>query len=298
MQNVSPAAVEQAKLSRFMELKRRFIFHGDAVAIGGTIVRPDDIVLDPKCASALPVTGGRTSCKLKGMKFGKHVSFASASTLAEGFFDDRKLRTALTRGKVREEELTSTTTVRAEVLGFQVGIEPRLTVRRVRGSLVARSPVPAEEETVVRSGADVAIDGVAIDEHRLIVELNKGLFQEQDTFTKLRRAAADAAFVERNASNLLVGAIVRGEPQTGLIEVRGTIHGTIVRSIRWSGKPFPGATIDGNLVTVPELGRIYFGEILISRDSRRLTMLRLELGSPAGGSMAAADVQDNGGWSP
>ena len=100
-----------------MELKRRFIFHGDAVAIGGRIVRPHDIILDPGCASALTVTGGRTTSRIKGMKFGKYVRFASASSLAEGLFDDRKQAVALTLGKVREEELTSTTTVRAELLG-------------------------------------------------------------------------------------------------------------------------------------------------------------------------------------
>jgi hypothetical protein len=281
-----------------MELKRRFIFHGDAVAIGGRIVRPDDIILDPKCASALPVTGGRTSYALKATRFGKYVRFASASTIAEGLFDKKKEVVALTHGKMREEDLTSTTKVRAEVLELVVGIEPKLTIKRLRGSLVSKSPVSVEEETTVRSGADVAIDGVAIGGHKLIVELNKGLFQEQDTFTKLKRAAGDPAFVESHASNLVVGAMLGGRRQIGLIEVRGVIHGTIVRSIRWSGEPFPGATIDGHTVTVPEFGRIYFGEILISRDMRRLTMLRLELGSPTGGGMAAADVQDNGGWSP
>ena len=73
-----------------MELKRRFIFHGHAVAIGGRIVRPEDVILDPKGASALAVTGGRTSSSLKATRFGKYVRFASAATLAEGLFDKTK----------------------------------------------------------------------------------------------------------------------------------------------------------------------------------------------------------------
>ncbi len=282
-----------------MELTRRFLFHGDAVAIGGRIVRPDDIVLDPRCASTLPVTGGRTSKQSKGMKFGKYVRFSSAATLAEGRFDDRKQVVALTKGKAREEDLRSTTTVRAELLDLVVGNKPQLVVKRVRGALTSRSPQSAEDEMIFGLGREVALDGVAIGGHKLIIELNKAMFQEQDTFTKLKRSASDPAFVQTHAHSLVAGATVAGQPRSGaLVEVRGIIHTTIVRSIRWSGKPYPGATIDGHLVTVPDFGRIYFGEMLIYRDNRRLTMMRLEFGSPFGGAMAAADVQDNGGWSP
>jgi hypothetical protein len=258
-----------------MELKRRFIFHGDAVAIGGRIVRPQDIILDPGCASTLPVTGGRTSSSTKGKKFGRYVQFAAASTLAQGLFDDRKQLIALTNGEGREEQLTSTTIVRADLRGLIVGIDPQLTVRRLRGSLTAKSPSTAEGETGVSLGTDTSIDGVAIGRHRLIIELNTAPFQEHVTYSALRDR----------------GGVT-------LVESRGTIHATIVRSIRWSGKPYPGAEIDGHLVTVPKFGRIYFGEILISRDSRRVTLMRLELGSPFGGSMACSDYQDNGGWSP
>jgi hypothetical protein len=280
-----------------MELKRRFLFHGDAVAIGGRIVRPDDIVLDPGFASTLPVTGGRTSNRSKGMKFGKYVRYASASTLTEGRFDDRKQIVALTKGKAREEDLRSTTTVRAELFDLIVGIKPRLEVRRLRGSLVSRSPVPHDGEMVFGLGKELAIDGVAIGGHKLIVELNKTAFHENDTFTKLKHAATDPTFAEKNAYSLLSGSAFAGQPQTsGLIEVRGIVYCTIVRNIRWSGKPYPGATIDGHRVTVPDFGRIYFGELLISRDNRRMTMMRLEFGSPFGGSMACADVQDNGSW--
>ena len=281
-----------------MELKRRFIFHGDAVAIGGRIVRPEDIILDPRCASALTVVGGRTSSSSKGMRFGKWVRFGSASTLAEGLYDNRKQLIALTNGIGRREDLTTTTTVRAELLDLIVGVEPQLTVKRLRASFTAKSAVPTDDETVIRSGNDLAIDSVAIGGHKLVVELNKTLFQEHDTFTKLRRATSNPAFVKENGTSFLAGATtIGGQPQGGgVVEIRGTIYGSVVRNLRWSGKPYPGATIDGHLVTVPEFGRIYFGELLISRDSRRLTMMRLELGSPFGGDMACSDVQDNGSW--
>lgn len=245
------------------------------MTIGGRMVRPDDIFLDPRSASSLPVTGGRCTGTVKSLRFGKYARIGSGATLAEGVFDGRKQVLALSNRKVRQEELTTTTTVRAEVRDVQVGIGPTLEATRIRATLISKSPSTAEGETIVRLGNDVAIDGVAIDGHKLVIELNKEPFAKYDTYSALRAAEGLA-----------------------LVESRGIIHSTIVRSIRWRGKPFPGSTIDGHVVTIPDFGRIYIGELLIARDARDLTMMRLELGSPAGGDAALVWVQDNGGWSP
>jgi len=69
-----------------------------------------------------------------------------------------------------------------------------------------------------------------------------------------------------------------------------------VKSIKWAGEPFPGAHIESNMVTIPDFGRLFFGELLISRYDRRLTMLRGALGSDSGGDVSGSDVQDNGSW--
>jgi hypothetical protein len=255
-----------------MELKRRFIFHGHAVAVGGRIMDPDDLILDPKGASALSVSGGRTSSKLKATRFGKYVRFASAETLAEGLFDKPKQVIAARTKPLPEDQLTSQTTVRVDVKGLVVGRDDRLTVKRLRGSMTAKSPASVDAETSIALGNDTAIDGVAVGGHHLIIELNNGLFQEFDTYSKLKKAAS------------------------GLTELRGTIYGTIVKSIKWRGKPYPGATIDEHVVYVPDFGRIFFGEILVRNDSRRVTLMRLQLGSLQKADLAAGDYQDNGGW--
>jgi hypothetical protein len=281
-----------------MELKRRYIFHGDAVAIGGRVVRPKDVWFDPECGSTQPTTGGRTSAAVKGRRFDKFLRFGSATSLAEGAFDDRKKQQQVTKGIGRHEDLSTTTTVRAAVTDLVVGVKPQLVIKRLRVSLISKSPEKPDGETIIGMGKDAAIDGVAIGGHKLVIELNKTLFRENDTFTKLKRAAQDATYMQNHAACLVVGATIDGKPQSGLIEVRGTCYGTIVQSIRWAGKPYPDAVIDGHVVTVPEFGKIYFGEILISRDARRITLLRCEFGSPFGGDMGAADVQDNGSWYP
>src|SRR5205814_1810384 len=80
----------------------------------------------------------------------------------------------------------------------------------------------------------------------------------------------------------------------------GGVQGTVVKPLRWRGPAFPNSSLhpDGpNSVYIPGLGVVYFGEILVAQQSRRLTMVRIALGSDVGGDLAAADVMDNGGGS-
>lgn len=280
-----------------MELKRRFMFHGDAVAIGGRIVRPVNLVLDPKCASALPVTGGRTSTKIKGNRFGKYVSFGSASTSAEGFLKSTKQAVAVSRGRFDRERASTSTSVRAEITKLVVGNTPKLSVRRIVAMLGAQS-APVGQETSVKVHSDSSIEGVSIDGHGLEIKLRASLFQRCDTCAKLlaETAAPTPKVAKAHACHLLT----RSATPAGLADAVHeyiAMHGTIVQSIRWAGKPYPGARIDGHVVTVPDFGQIFFGEVAVARMSRRLTMMRLELGSPVGGDAAFGDVQDNGTWS-
>ena len=71
-----------------------------------------------------------------------------------------------------------------------------------------------------------------------------------------------------------------------------------MKSIRWAGKPFPGAKIDENCVIVPDLGKIFFGELLVGAAERRMTLARFELGSPLRGYVSGGDAGSNGSWYP
>jgi hypothetical protein len=282
-----------------MELKRRFIFRGNAAAFGGRIVRPKDVVLEAPGASCLMVSGGRTSWSTKDVRFGDFVRLRSASTFAEGLFDDTKKAIALSNGEVLEETLTATTRVRAEVKELVVGGTPQFKVKSVRASLTGGSPA-ASYEPSLRVEDETAIDGVTIDGHELDIELERAVFQKCDTRAKLLTAVDDPKFVKANGRYFYMntpGASGQPPARGRLVRESGYILGTIVKRISWRGDPFPGAVIDENSVIVPEFGTIYFGEILISATARRLTMLRLRLGSPTGGEGTFVEVDTNGSWS-
>jgi len=281
-----------------MDNKRRFIFRASAAAFGGHLIRPKDIVFEAPSASSLTVSGGRSIGKIPATRFDEYFAVESASTFAEGLFEDRKQFLEFTNHRVEEDTLAAVTRVTAEVNGFVVGRKPRLTIKRMKADLTARSPL-GSGQAAIRVG-DVALDGIDIDGHRLVVELDTAPFQRFDTHAKLLVAADDPAFVKASGDALYMKTPRNGEsnppPAGRLIEHGGTIYATIVRSIRWDGPPFPGSSIEFNKVVLPDFGRAYFGELLISQQSRRMTMVRLALGSDGGGSASGADAQDNGGW--
>jgi hypothetical protein len=282
-----------------MDLRRRFIFRGNAAAIGGRIVRPKDVVIDSSAASSLTVAGGRSQAQSAATRFGEWVSVGAASTSAEGLFDDVKQQIELSFGRVAEDALTMTTVVHADVTSLSVGDKPKLTIKHLHAALTSKSPT-ASGEPAIAVGSETTVEGASVGGFGLIVTLAVPLFQRYDTQAKLLTAADDPQFVQKSGGHMLMKPAKRGKgapPPSRLLQSYGTTYATIVRSIKWAGDPYPGATIEQHVVTVPDFGKIFFGEILITDQSRRLTMLRLELGSPIGGFLACAEAEDNGSWS-
>jgi hypothetical protein len=282
-----------------MELRRRFVFRGNAAAIGGRIVRPTDLILDSIATSSLTVVGGRSRERAAAAKFGEWVSFGEANTFAEGLFDDVQGQIDFTNGAVAEEYLSTSTRVSADVVGLTVGNRPRLTIKRLHAALNSKSPTGSGEPPIA-VGADTLIEGVSVDGHALTIELNLPLFQQYDTLSKLMTASDDPRFVKESGDHFFMTQTAPGDaapPPARLRYCNGVTQATIVKSIKWTGDPIPNARIDQHSVYVPNFGRMFFGELLISDLSRRLTLLRLELGSELGGAVACAEVETNGIWS-
>src|SRR5215204_791363 len=129
-----------------MELRRRFIFRGNAAAIGGRIVRPTDVIIDSSTASSLTVAGGRSKSKAGATRFGEFVSFGTATTSAEGLFDDVKQQVELTFGRVAEDALTMTTGSNADLTSLSIGGDkPKLTIKHIHATLVSKSPAASGE---------------------------------------------------------------------------------------------------------------------------------------------------------
>jgi hypothetical protein len=60
----------------------------------------------------------------------------------------------------------------------------------------------------------------------------------------------------------------------------------------------PAVSIQGNAVVVSDFGRIFLAELLVAEDARRITMLRLEMGSPTEGTVCCGTGDADGSVSP
>jgi hypothetical protein len=176
------------------------------------------------------------------------------------------------------------TRVRSSVRGLV--ILGRVHVAHAAMGLTSYSAV-GREQPVIRLEGNV-LDGVTIDGFRLAITLAEDFFRECDTKDKLAKRHA-AGLSPREARMFLPAGKGNGFP-----EANGMVKCSIVQEIRWDGPPHPTATIHDHVVEVPDFGKIYFGEMFIKGDSRRLTMVRFQLGSPDGGEMAAAEGETNG----
>jgi hypothetical protein len=282
----------QAVKATSLQLRRRFVFRGNASAFGGRFVRPDDVFLETP-GSCLPVVGGRSVSTFQGPseKYKGYLSFESATTFAEGKFDDLKKAIALTHGKVREETLVTSTVVRAEINGLTLGTEKRLTIGRMIAELRSTSPSRFDLEPTIPVG-EAVIDGFAIDGYKLRVVFDANVFVEHDTYAKVARMVTKRAFAKKYGAQFFAG-------RSGTIKKRKLIHATLATRLEWEREKDPRAEIVGNNVLVVEdFGKIFFGELLIGEGARRLTLTRFELGSDGGGGAGGPDVDTNGGYSP
>jgi hypothetical protein len=281
-----------------MELTKRFLFRGNASALSGLFYRPRTVIVDMPGASSLGVSGGRSQAQIPGRAFGDVVRFASAMTFAEGVYDDERLARAVSDHKGLPEELDSTTNVAAEIRDLAVGQKTLFTATRIRGALVSKSPKGSGEPSISPAKGTV-IQGVEIGGFALDVALNMSLFQKYDTRSKVAAAADDPKVISKFGQHFVPNAtIANTSRRAGLIVRNGIVYTTIVEKIAWVDKAFPGSKIDGHVVTIPDFGQIFFGELLVGSSERRLTMVRFDMGSPIGGWADGGGVDTNGSYYP
>jgi hypothetical protein len=301
-----------------------YIFHAHAAVLGGRIIRigegprgtfVKDGFIDLPGAS-LTVVGGRSTANVTGDELSRRVRtavrFESGTAFAAGEFDDARAYFDSTLMPNAPRPPATTTKVSAAVQGVDVGLLARGNVRiladGIRGGFTARSERPGDELSI-QLDRNTGFDGNLVtfidakgNRYELRVAVERDIFRKYDTYSAIEQVAGSRTFVRDYAHVLHRAGRTTGRAAVARVARTpdGGVLGTIVRPLKWNGPAFPGSRIDPNRpnsVYVPGLGFVFFGEIIIEPQSRRLTMLRIRLGSPFGGDFAAADVMDNTGGS-
>lgn len=280
--------------------ERRFLFHGNAVAFAAHIRRPENFFVPTIARSCLPVTGGRAEAKEEKRNFSDLISFESASSHAVGDYADLERAVSFTHGNHGDNDIPTSTVVETTVTGLKIQIpQPASATRKLEiDRLYLRMENGSEHghPTAFRA-LDVEIEGAAVDGHPFRVITNCKLFTEHDTKQKLDNAFTKAIDLFKNHGHHFFS--VGGDDEEGKIpQSDGVILGTVVKDIEWANTPAEGCEIRGNRLKISGIGSIYFGELIIEDDFRRLTLLRFQLGSPCGGEGSVCEAQSGGHWYP
>jgi hypothetical protein len=276
-----------------MDHARRFHFHGHALGVAARIRRPEDRSLPVQACSSLPVTGGEHQSEVGPTELGKWVSFQSAATSMRGDYTDRGAAVAMTRGEVAFDAVPVETVVKSSVRGLS--ILGRLFVGVAEMGLTSRSSQSPGQPSIQVDGARLA--EVRVDSSRLKITLAEQLFRDHDTKEKL--STAFAKDLHKRCAHMFLRPGSQPAAAGRLPEAGGVAKCTLVEEMAWAGEPHPTATIDGHALIIPDFGKVYFGEMVITECSRRLTMVRCQLGSEDGGEVSAAEGEANGHtWPP
>ncbi len=262
-----------------MHIERQFLFRGNASGVAAHIRRPTDEMIPVQAASSVPTIGGLSESTAEGQQF-RYIGFDSAYTRSHGDYDDREGAIDITWRKRPADSIPTTTTVISEVKGFR--ILENVRAARIRAEMTARSPRHHHHETSV-TPRGTALEGLFINGVELRVRLNEEFFAKHDTKEELERAMFAG---DEEARRLC------------LFKSAGIIYATLVERLEWAGEAPKGVVIENNSVRIPDFGTLYLAEMFIGAGSRRLNMMRADMGSPTGGQATAGSIETNGSTWP
>jgi hypothetical protein len=258
---------------------RRYVFIGHAIGVSAHIRRPEDHVLPVQGSSAIPETGGRSENNVGPKSLGKWVSFDSVTTSVHGDYVSAAEAVAMTRGELPFDGGPAETRVSARVRGLS--ILGRVNIADLSLGLVSRSAEGKAQPSTRLEGN--RIEGVTIDGARLKIHLAEDFFCRHHTLDLVRCAFQGGLGPDEHRMFLPCNLPGEEEEVHAFPEADGMVKCSIVDHLSWDGEEHKTAKICGHVVAVPGLGKIYFGEMYVKPYSRRLSLVRFQLGSDDGG---------------
>lgn len=267
--------------------KRTLGFHYNAHGHGlsAHFHRPFNELIEVQAGMSLPIIGGHGHTRVDNFKFKEVLSFKSAYTHVSGSQspDDGRFDTLVT-SVVEGLNILDVLTC------------DKLVCR------VASDHIPGEPEPHI-TPLGSKFENLQISCHKMKVELDCGLFTELDTFSSFKQKfEKDKKFRDVARDRFLWGALGKDVPEyirtrynwskgDGFPDGRGAVLCSLVKDIQ---DVCPGVKRYGNVLEVPEFGRVYLAEFLVEKYCRRLTMLRVELGCSVGGGVTGGEGSSNG----
>lgn len=240
-----------------MENSERIPFHFHALghAFSATFHRPFDHVIEAQATTSLPSIGGHASARVENFRAHHFVSFKAGHSHVSGSW----------MGEKRVATLATATLEGVNILNF-------ITADRVVARLTSEGEHGQRETHILALGSE--FENLRIGGHPVKVTLRHDLFLKNRTFVDFNKAVAN----DRKS-----GKIVATDDGVALCSLVETIETDL-----------PGAEIHGHILRIPHFGEIALAEVFAVPGTRTLTMIRLKIGSPDGGSATGAEVLSQG----
>jgi hypothetical protein len=273
---------------------RRFLYHAHGSAIAGTITQPFKADIDTSAATSLPIIGGFASAKSGAYELKDVISYSSAHTYVSG---------------IQTPDGAHNTVVTCVVEGLN--ILHMITADAIVGRVSAKNR-DGEPSEIIPFGS--SFENLKIAGQPVEVDLDHDLFLQHPTHAALSdhyesagkrnkggkgTTPAKARYQWGASNEEIPAALAKGmmmDPAVGWSKSNGVLHTSMVKQVRAVGTGNPAAELPyAYAIHIPHVGNLYLGEIFASSDIKRLTMLRLELGSPFAGMVAASEPAGGNG---
>ncbi len=282
---------------------RRMYFHAQAVGFGGIIgkvqSKPSEILVDNLGVSALSGAGGRHKQEVTRSDIPQNlqrwVDFDRITVFTEGRFTDPNAVFKISESKdksVDEGKLPTTTTseVTVENLSLLGGI---FKAGLIRAKMVGQWPQPEEDSPIFIERP--AFEKIEVRQKGVEVLLDQNILGAS-TIERLEhehKRCSDSFFEPKGDIGTKIADVFKGGPYKNK---NGEVHYTFVTGLK--GEGIANDRNQPNRLTVKDFGQIFFGEVIASKSSRRVALLRFALGSEEGANFEIGSMEKNGSWSP
>jgi hypothetical protein len=263
-----------------------FLFSTHIVGLAGAITAPDDELIPAQAVSALTKAGGYSSAREDSYRLSEVVSHEGVRSEAIGTYN-------------RETGIPQTVATAAVL---RLNILDVLLVESCRARIASVHPT-GQEPRITPLGS--MFEGLRIAGRSIELESKVDLYSKIETLSSLREHyQGDASFRERFQYEAFVGRekdlpdnVLGYFPWAGhsgrgeLPEDRGT---TILPLFTVMNPSEPGFEVYGNVISVENFGRIQLGQLAITPNTRSLTMMQVDLGSPVRGQIVICSGETGG----
>lgn len=271
-------------------MSQRFLYHASALALGGQIRRPWDEPLPSQAATVLPTVGGLGQAEVRDYDYRGVISLRYAKSTVMG--NEGR------RGSRRVFNTLSTVTLEGLDIGGVVTAE-RIVARLASEKIEGGDEIPIRPVGSYFEGLRIA---------GTLIELEPwGSMFGAATLEAMAASQRGGPVDAEGHSLKLPGDLSHRKPAgdglpahfedhqivTSLFQPPGELPAGCPREAKLDGQKIPPWSI-----RVPGFGTVFLGELMISRYARRLSMVRVEMGSPTDGTLVAGGTEGNGSTYP